>query len=269
MPPPLLIDTHSHLNASAFDGDREVLVAEAVKAGVENILLCPGCVKDIEKTRRIAHQFHLSYAIGIHPMYLPHTADAVRDLAIVRREAEVSLDDPLFAAIGEIGLDGFVPGIDPVLAKTVFSEQLRIARDLSLPVSVHARHAMEDVIVLIKKLEITQGAIHAFNGSWPQAERLFSRGMKLGFGGAVTYTGSLRIRRTLAALPDDAFVLETDAPDMPSSDRRASKDQRTHPADLLSYAEQAAKLRKTTTEEVVRLSRENAFTAFPRMRPTN
>ena len=147
----------------------------------------------------------------------------------------------------------------------IFAAQLKLAAEFDLPVSIHARHAVDAVSAAIRKSGVRRGVIHAFNGSSEQAKRLIDLGFKLGFGGALMYTGSKRIRRIFAEIGDTDFVLETDAPDMPSPGRRADVDSRTHPADIALYCEEAARIRGVSPENLARLARESALAVFSRM----
>jgi TatD DNase family protein len=261
----VLIDTHCHADCSAFDADRSEMIEEARAAGVAGALVCAGEVSSLGKTARIARACRLSYALGMHPMYLPAPEDADRALSEHRAACEQALSDPCFAAVGEIGLDGFVAGLDMGYQERLFAAQLKTARDLALPVSVHARHAVDKTAMWLARIPPSGGVVHAFNGSIEQARKILSLGLKLGFGGALAYRGSQRIRRIFCALPADAFVLETDAPDMPGPERRSSTDPRTHIGDILGYARIAAELRACSLEDICRQSTENALQAFPRM----
>ncbi len=260
------IDTHCHLDAPPFDKDRGDILREAREAGVEDALICAGFVSGFPAARSAAHAAGWHYALGVHPLFLPASAaDIDRDAAQLREAVRHALADPRLAAVGEIGLDGFVKTLDWDRQTRLFAAQLKVARDFDLPVSVHARHAADAVASHLKRLGVTRGVIHAFNGSEVQAERFLAMGFKLGFGGALLYAGSRRIRRIFAALGDEDYVLETDAPDMPAPFRRALIDGRTHPADIAQYAIEAAALRGTTVDVIAAQSRANAIAAFPRL----
>lgn len=263
-----LIDTHNHLDCSLFDADRSQLVKEAKEAGISDAILCAGFIEGFQKTRETAHAFHLHYALGIHPLYLPQERqEECQNLIELENHVLQALPDPLFVAIGEIGLDGYVKTLDWATQQRIFFAQLRLARDLDLPVSVHARHAVDAVSAGLRRYSVNKGVIHAFNGSLEQAQRLINLGMKLGFGGALLYSGSKRIRRVFCALDSSDFVLETDCPDMPSPSRRMSSDSRTHPADMADYAREAALLRGVSVQTIIQQSRTNALAAFPRLDP--
>ena len=268
------IDTHSHFQLLHLldpdNGARRQAEAldRARRAGVESMLLAPGAPSDWTPTRAFAHAHGLGYLLGVHPLYVSTVGP--RDLERLRSEVEASLDDPFFIGIGEIGLDGWVPGQDQVHAEAVFADCLRIARDFSLPVSLHARKSVSRLFYHLRRVLPAGGAVHAFNGSEVERDRFLAMGFRLGFGGAATYDGSRRIRKHLADLPCDAWVLETDAPDMPTSRRRDAHARgeaplETEPADILETAAVAAELRGLTLEEVAAYSRQNALDAFPRL----
>ena len=192
----------------------------------------------------------------------PEVADELRDA--LRRE----MADPAsrVVAVAEIGLDGFVPDLDRAKQEAVFVAQLKVARDTGMPVSLHVRRSVDWVTKWLRRIPISGGVAHAFNGSEEQARILISLGLKLGFGGAMMYSGSRRIRRLAATLPIESIVLETDAPDMPSGARRDSGNLRTEPADIAGYLDELALLRNMPRDELLSILQENSLAAFPGMR---
>lgn len=256
-----LIDTHSHLQASAFDDDLAERVAEARRAGVADIVVCAGSRADWAKTARVARTFDLSYMLGIHPLYVPQSSE--EDLEALDTALADAIDDPHFVGVGEIGLEGLVMPVD-ARQEVFFVGQLKLARRYDLPVSMHLRKSASRLLYHLRRHPV-RGVVHAFNGSDAEREAFLKLGLMLGFGGAATYEGSLRIRRHLAEVPSDRWVLETDAPDMPSSRRRESGCLRTEPADLIGTVALAARLRGISPEEAAETSRHNALEAFPRL----
>ena len=248
-----LIDTHSHLQAQSLAPDLPALIAAARARGVEDIVICAGSRGDWERCAELAHAFGLSYMLGIHPLLVPEAEEDDADRLAER--AAAAMDDPHFIGIGEIGIDCLVPtALDR--QERFFAEQLRIALRLGL----------SRLIKYLLRLPVPGGVIHAFNGSVAERAQFLAMGFRLGFGGAASYEGSLRIRRHLSELPSDRWVIETDAPDMPSSARRDKGCLRTEPADLADTLAIAAGLRGISADEAARQSRENAFAAFPRLR---
>ncbi|MBU6437734.1 MAG: TatD family hydrolase, partial [Betaproteobacteria bacterium] len=213
----MLIDTHTHLDAPAFDADRDAVVQRARDAGVQMMVVLPGAVEHFEGTRACAHRYGYAYTLGIHPLWTPQAAPG--DVAQVRAAVEQARGDPHFVGIGEIGLDFFVPALCTPAARArqeqIYAGQLQIARDFDLPVVLHVRCSQDTLLKHLRRTRVVGGLAHAFNGSAQQASAFVQLGFRLGFGGAATYSGSLRIRRLAAQLPADALVLETDSPDMP------------------------------------------------------
>lgn len=144
------IDTHSHLQVERLDGHRAQWLAQAREAGLENILLCAGAPEDWERTLSAAHEWGLGAMLGIHPLWLDSTTPA--ELVGLRELAESLLDDPHFIGLGEVGLDGFEPGLDQHKAEQVFLEELKIARDLDLPLSIHVRRTASKTLGLLRRV---------------------------------------------------------------------------------------------------------------------
>ena len=207
-----------------------------------------------------------SYALGIHPIYVPQAQD--EDLLALRQAVEAAIGDPLFVAIGEIGLDFFIPMLcEPAMREKqerFFREQLRIARDFDLPVLTHVRRSQDQVLKHLRQITPAGGIAHAFNGSFQQAETFIKLGMHLGFGGAMTFTRALQIRRLASELPLDAIVLETDAPDISPSWIHPA---RNSPEQLPAIGAALAGLRGMDAAEVRRAAWRNLLAAMPRLGP--
>lgn len=262
----MLIDTHCHLDADAFDADRAQVVARAREAGVSMMVLPAGHPEHFAQTAAVAHAFGLAYALGTHPLWTPRAVEA--DVDALRAAATGALADGRFVAIGEIGIDLYEPGLDLPRQEWFFREQLKVARDLALPVIVHVRKSADLLLKHLRRIEVPGGIVHAFNASAQQAQPFVERGFRLGFGGAMTYAGSQRIRRFAATLPDTAWVLETDAPDIPPQwlrDRATGDAQRNEPGELPRIAQVMAELRGITPEAVAAQNRINACAALPRL----
>lgn len=256
----MLLDTHCHLDASEFDGDREAVVAAARAAGVAGILVPAVEVANFAAVRALARSHaDVVYALGIHPMYVDRAADDACDrLRAALREA---IDDPKLVAVGEIGLDHFVPGLDRERQQRFYVEQLRIAREFDLPVILHVRRSQDALLREIRRLRPRGGIAHAFNGSEQQAMQFVEHGFVLGFGGAMTFTRALQIRRLAAGLPPEAHVLETDAPDIAPAWVHPA---RNAPAEVARIADVFATLRDEPREAVVARTAQNAWRAIPR-----
>jgi TatD DNase family protein len=268
--PPDWIDTHCHLDAAEFAPDLDAVLQRAAAAGVHRIVLPAVLPAHFERVRALAHHHRLAYALGIHPLYVQHAgADALERLhdALQRWHA-----DPRLVAVGEIGLDFFVPGLDAVLQERFYLAQLALARAFALPVLLHVRRSADRLLKGLRRTEVPGGIAHAFNGSAQQAAAFVERGFVLGFGGAMTFERALQIRRLAAGVPAHAPVLETDAPDIPpqwlyrtAAERAAGAVSRNEPSELPRIAQTLAALRGWSLEETAAITSTNARRALPRL----
>jgi len=257
------IDTHCHLDVAEFDADRDAVVARARAAGVSMMVIPAVEANAFARVRDCAHRYGYAYALGIHPLYVDRARE--EDIERLRETIAGALGDPRFVAVGEIGLDNHVETPGRERQQWFFAEQLRLARRFELPVIVHVRRSADDLLKYLRRIEVRGGIAHAFNGSGDQAQRLIGRGLSLGFGGAMTYDGSLRIRRFAASLPDDSWVLETDAPDIPPQWLRGGPTLRNEPFELARIGATMARLRSRAPEELAVTNRANACRALPRL----
>jgi TatD DNase family protein len=249
-----VIDTHLHLDAAEFDADRAEVLARARAGGVGGFVVPAVERASFAKVLALgAEEPDVFPALGIHPLYVDRARDA--DLA--------ALDELLgqggCVAVGEIGLDFYVPGFDAARQGAVLEAQLRLARQYELPVILHLRRAQDAVLAALRRTKVPGGIAHAFNGSLQQAAAFMALGFKLGFGGAMTFAGSRRIRRLAAELPLDAIVLETDAPDMSPVWGQGG---RNTPENLPRYARLLAELRGVPVAEIIAATSANARAAL-------
>lgn len=251
----MLIDTHCHLDAAEFDADRDAVHAAALAAGVGRIVVPAIAVDAFAGTKTtVARYPGCVAAYGIHPLYVMQAGAG--DLGVLRDW--LAAERPV--AVGEIGLDGYVTGIDPARQEHFFVEQLKLAREFGLPVLLHVRRAVDLVLKQLRRIKVPGGIAHAFNGSRQQADEFIKLGFKLGFGGTVTYSGSTRIRALAASLPLDAIVLETDAPDIPPAWLAAG---RNSPAEVAAIAGVLAELRGIPVAELADATARNARAVLP------
>jgi TatD DNase family protein len=263
------IDTHCHLDAPEFNPDRDGVVARARAAGVVQQVLPAVAVSNFEMVRALAHRLGLAYALGIHPLCVNDAAES--DLAVLRKALAEHRDDPRLVAVGEIGLDHFVPGLDQAKAQHFYVAQLKLAHEAGLPVLLHVRRSADALLKHLRRIPV-RGIAHAFNGSEQQAQVFIDLGFKLGFGGAMTFDRALQIRRLAERLPDDAIVLETDAPDIPphwlyktAAEREAGAASRNEPAQLPRIAQTLVELRGWTPAQAADTTWRNAQAALPRL----
>lgn len=264
------IDTHCHLDAPEFDADRDAVAARARTAGVHRMVLPAVAVAHFGAVRALAVRHDAAYALGIHPLYVDRADDA--DLDRLQQALAEHRNDPRLVAVGEIGLDHFVPGLDRERQRHFYVRQLKLARDAGLPVILHVRRSADSLLHGLRRVEVAGGIAHAFNGSEQQALGFVGRGFRLGFGGAMTFDRALQIRALARSLPEEALVLETDAPDIPphwlyrtAAERAAGAASRNEPAELPRIGAGLAALRGWTPAHTAAVTTANALGALPRL----
>ncbi|MGL6111998.1 MAG: TatD family hydrolase [Rubrivivax sp.] len=265
------IDTHCHLDASEFDADRTSVVERARASGVSRMVLPAVQAANFDAVRVLAHAVDGAYALGIHPLYVDRAHDD--DLEHLQAALRAHRSDARLVAVGEIGLDHFVPGLDLARQERFYLAQLAIARDAGLPVILHVRRSADALLKGLRRLPVGGGIAHAFNGSELQASHFVKLGFKLGFGGAMSFERALQIRRLATSLPEQAIVLETDAPDIPpawlyrnAQQRAEGQRARNEPAELPRIAQTLAELRGWTLEHTAEVTSANALAALPGLR---
>jgi TatD DNase family protein len=259
------IDTHCHLDAGEFGNESGALAAAAAQLGVAQIVIPAVACSNFEAVRALsAAHSGCSYALGIHPLFVPQAAPG--DLELLRATVAASLNDPNFVAIGEIGLDFFVSELATGALRDkqefFYREQLKLGRDFGLPVLLHVRRSQDIILKHLRRMTPPGGIAHAFNGSFQQAHEFIRLGFKLGFGGAMTFPRALQIRRLAAQLPEEALVLETDAPDMAPV---WALSPRNSPEQLPRIGAVLAQLRNVPVERVAAFTSQNAVAAMPRL----
>ncbi|EGV16836.1 TatD family hydrolase [Thiocapsa marina] len=250
-----MIDTHCHLDVAEFDADRDAVLVRARSAGVAAIVVPAIHAAGWDGLLALcASADDLYPALGLHPLFLDRHRDADLD-ALERAIAEHRL-----LALGEIGLDYFLPELDRAGQLALFEAQLSIAKSAGLPVLLHVRKAHDDVLTALKRIGVPGGIAHAFNGSIQQAHRYLDLGFRLGFGGMLTFTRSSRLRRLAAELPGESIVLETDAPDMTVA---AHRGERNSPEYLPDVLQALSEVRGESPDVLAALTTANARAVLP------
>lgn len=259
----MLIDTHCHLDAAEFSMDRDA----TIKSACAQQVLCM-VVPAVERANwqdviLLAKSYpEIQYALGIHPMYVDRAE--YEDINVLRqRVAQSLLSEKPLVAIGEIGLDYFVTQENQSKQITLFTEQLEIAKYVNLPVILHVRKAVDDVLKQLRRHRVVGGIAHAFNGSLQQAHQLIDMGFALGFGGAMTYSRALHLRELAKTLPLTSIVLETDAPDIPPE--WLGKHARNQPAELTKIAHVLAEIRGDNLTNIIEKTSQNACRVLPKL----
>ena len=276
------IDSHCHLDAKEFAGEARAVRARAAACGVVHCVIPAVHPANFGAVQRLAHQGGDSYALGIHPLYVKDARES--DLALLEVELSHCIGDDRLVAVGEIGLDFFVPELceSPLREKQehFYREQLKLARFFELPVILHVRRSADRLLKHLRELRdlnpsktAWSGIAHAFNGSEVQANAFIKLGFKLGFGGAVTFERALQLRRLASQLPLDAIVLETDSPDIApnwlyktAAERLSGQEQLPNePAQLPRIAQVVAELRNISRNSLATVTTANAVAALPRL----
>jgi TatD DNase family protein len=265
-----MIDSHCHLDAAEFDLDRTQVLQQSRLAGVDYIVNPAVEIGNFSTVAQLsaatvplAHRNevpYVFYSLGIHPVYVPNAR--ATDIDVLRKSVALALDDPLFVGIGEIGLDGFVPGLDQAQQMFFFTEQLKVAKDFDLPVIMHVRKAQDSILKQLRRFKPRSAIAHAFNGSEQQAQAFIDLHCVLGFGGAMTFTRALQIRRLAQSLPFEALVLETDSPDISPSWLHPAKNC---PAEVVRIGDVLATLRGVSSESVNVQTDINVKRVLPRL----
>ena len=244
-----LIDSHCHLDVAAFDADRQAVLDRARKHAVVGVVV-PGIQASGWKTLLTLcnDAAGLYPALGLHPVFLEQHRPA--DLQLL--EAELAVQQPV--AVGEIGLDFQVDGLDHERQQQLFEAQLQLAGTAGLPVILHVRKAHDQVLATLRRINVRGGICHAFNGSLQQASQYSDLGFRFGFGGMLTFERSTRLRVLARALPLESMVLETDAPDMTVFQHHG---ERNSPEYLPYCLAALAAVRDEDPEEVARVTTAN------------
>jgi TatD DNase family protein len=269
------IDTHCHLDAAEFDADRDAVREAARQVGVTRCVIPAVHAGHWPEVAQLAERHGDAYALGIHPLYVPQAQEA--DLLALDQALHERAGDPRLVAVGEIGLDFFVPELcTPDMRERqwfFYTAQLKLAQKHGLPVILHVRRSADLLLKGLRQCRITSGIAHAFNGSSQQAQAFVDMGFALGFGGTLTYERSLQLRRLACELPLSAIVLETDAPDIPphwlyqTAEQRAqgAVQGRNSPAELPHIAQVLAVLRGLPITDLAAATSANACRVLPQL----
>ena len=269
------IDTQCHLDAAEFDADRDAVRQAARQQGVASCVIPAVHRAHWPQVAQLAARHGDAYALGIHPLFVPQAQP--EDLQALDQALTEHRGDPRLVAVGEIGLDFFVPALcTPEMRErqwTFYRAQLTLAHQHGLPVILHVRRSADLLLKGLRQCPVASGIAHAFNGSAQQAQAFVDLGFALGFGGTLSYERSLQLKRLARNLPLHAVVLETDAPDMPphwlyqTAEQRAqgAAQGRNSPAELPRIAQVLADLRAMPLAELAQATCANALRVLPKL----
>lgn len=249
-----MIDSHCHFDDPLFDGDREEVFRRATLAGVKSIISPAVTAGTWTRLKTVAKPFPGIFpCYGLHPMFIgEHLERDVDELVHwIEREKPV--------AVGEIGLDFYQDKTSADKQRWFFCQQLDIAAQTNLPVIIHARKAVEEVIQTVRQYDIQSGVLHSYSGSAEQASQLQDRDFYFGFGGPITWPNSKKLHRVVETIPLEKILLETDAPDQPSQSHRG---ERNEPAYLQEIATAVSKIKNIDIQKVIDTTSTNASRLF-------
>ena len=280
------LDSHCHLDAPEFDLDRTAVMQNAQSQGVAWCVMPAVQAKDFLSLQKLAQAFHQPYALGIHPLYVPQAQEQDLDFLAQCIEGALAKDDQglrsdaRLVAVGEIGLDFFVPALcEPAMREKqefFYLAQLKLAQKFKLPVILHVRKSADEMLKGLRRHGVQGGIAHAFNGSFQQAQTFIEMGFALGFGGALTFDRALQLRRLATELPLSAVVLETDAPDIPphwlyktqaerKSEHGLAVQARNEPSQLPRIGAVLAQLRGLSVPDIAAATLANARRVLPQL----
>jgi TatD DNase family protein len=248
-----LIDSHAHLDSHKFDGDREAAIDRAREAGVTAILNVGGDLASSRAAVALAERCGFIYAaVGVHPHDARTVTPAVLDdLRALSRHPKV-------VAIGEIGLDYYRDLSPRPVQRQVFADQLALAAELELPVVVHSREALDDVLAALRGWE-GSGVLHSYSGGPERLGEVLELGFSIGISGPVTFPKAEWLRAVAAAVPLERLLVETDCPYLTPVPYRG---RRNEPAYVRYVAQAVARARGMDAELLARAAADNARRLF-------
>jgi len=249
-----IFDTHAHYADSAFDEDREQVLAELPDKGVKLVMLAASGLDDSAENSLLSQKYGYVYAAaGVHPESVDETPadylDRLRDM--------ISANDKI-KAVGEIGLDYHYDGYDRDRQIRFFREQLAFAKELDMPVIVHSRDAVQDTVEILSEFR-PKGVVHCFSGSAETAREILDLGMYIGFTGVLTFKNAKKALKALAEVPMDRLLMETDCPYMAPEPFRG----RRCDSSMIAYtAAKAAEIKGMTTQDLIDITCRNGMTMY-------
>jgi TatD DNase family protein len=247
----MFIDSHCHLDDKRFADDLDAILDRAAAAGVTRILTIGtgNGPPEIDRAVKLADRYPQIYAsIGVHPhdasKVTPQTYDDLRALA----------NHPKVLVFGEIGLDYHYDFSPREIQREVFIEQLKLARAVDLPITIHTREAWEDTMSILREHWSGPGIMHCFTGDPPQAQQALNMGFHLSYGGVLTFKTAENVRESARITPPDRLLIETDAPYLAPIPHRG---KRNEPAMMVETARKLAEVRGTTPDAIAALTTAN------------
>ncbi|GBE06485.1 putative deoxyribonuclease YcfH [bacterium BMS3Abin10] len=252
---PRLIDTHCHLEMTAFDSDRNTVISRATDVGVEYMITIGSDREGNIKGLRISSDYPNVYlSVGIHP----HDAKTLDQELF--SELQSWAKQPKTVAIGEIGLDYHYMHSPKEVQISAFKKQLALAKDTGLPVVVHSREAKKDTLQILREEAAgISGVLHCFSGDMDMAKQAMDMGFYISIAGPVTFKNANKLREVVSFIPDERLLIETDAPYLSPVPMRG---KRNEPSFLKYTAQVIAESRGVTVTDISRITTLNAMSLF-------
>ena len=253
----MFIDTHTHLFVDAFDEDIDVVIKRSIDAGVEKFLLPNIDIESIDRMHNLEKKYpnNCVSMMGLHPGSIGENWES--DLEIVKS----NLFNRSYCAVGEIGMDLYWDKTFIEAQKKAFRMQVEWAKELNLPIVIHARDAFDEIFEIVDEMndEILRGVFHCFTGSLDQANHILGYGgFKLGIGGVLTYKNA-KIDEVIREISLDHLILETDSPYLPPVPYRGKRNESAY---LLHIAEKLADVHGVTLKDIEERTSMNAIELF-------
>lgn len=248
----MIFESHAHYDDEAFDSDRSELLSQCQNQGIEYIVNVSASLGSVKSTLALAEEYPFIYAaVGIHPDEVGELNE--ENFAWLKEQCR----HPKAVALGEIGLDYYWDKENHETQKYWFRRQMDLAKELELPIIVHSREACADTLEEIKKAHTPKlkGVIHCFSYAPETAREYLEMGYYIGVGGVVTFKNAKKLKEVVKMLPPERILLETDCPYLAPVPNRG---KRNSSLNLPYVAEAVAELKGMETEEVIRITNENA-----------
>ncbi|MED4533460.1 TatD family hydrolase [Metabacillus fastidiosus] len=252
----MLFDTHAHLNALQYENDVEEVIQRALDEGVSEIVVVGFDRETIERAMELIEEYDFIYAaVGWHPVDAIDMTD--KDLEWIRELSE----HPKVVAIGEMGLDYYWDKSPKDIQKEVFRKQIALAKEVKLPIIIHNRDATADVVAILEEEGASEvgGIMHCFTGSLEVAKQCMDMNFYISFGGPVTFKNAKKPKEVVQEIPLDRLLIETDCPYLTPHPFRG---KRNEPGYVKYVAEEIAKLRNLSYEEIAKKTSDNGKKIF-------
>lgn len=252
-------DSHMHIDDEKFDNDRNEVIKKIVEHKVTKCIDLGTNYETTKKVIEIANTYDFIYAAGgLHPEDVPQTEDEM--WIEIEKIKELINKNKKIVAVGEIGLDYYWNKDNKELQKKAFIKQIEIANELNLPVSIHTRDAIDDMIFILKNYKIqSSGVLHCCPFNTELVRHGLENGLYIGFGGTCTYKNSKNAYNIIQMVPDNRILIETDSPYLSPEPVRGTRNDSSN---LKYIVQKIAEYKKSTPEAIAKITYENAIKLF-------